>query len=311
MDYFTKWVEAFAVPNQEATTIARLLVDNIVCRHGVPQHLLSDRGANFLSSLILEMCEILGIQKLNTSGYHPQTDGLVEKFNSTLISMMSKSSDTVTLEWDQQLPLLLFAYRSSEQESTKESPFFLLYGRDPRLPTSSILGDVNPAYLVDMEDYKTEFLVSLSKAHKIALENIRKAQTKQKEFYDRHSGDNEFKVGERVMVYMPGDVTGKDWKLARPYHGPFRIATITPTNAEVVLIEKPSDPPLFVSISRLRRCYPEMSDTSWTGRKRGRKSKCHSSPRVKRREQGSTTPRKESPVTRSMTKANADISSNQ
>ena len=61
IDYFTKWVEALAVPNQEAPTIARLLVENIVCRHGVPQHLLSDRGANFLSSLILEMCDILGI----------------------------------------------------------------------------------------------------------------------------------------------------------------------------------------------------------------------------------------------------------
>ena len=140
----------------------------------------------------------------------------------------------------------------------------------PRLPTSTALEMVNPAYLVDMEDYKTEFLVSLSKAHKIALENIRKAQTKQKEFYDRHAGDPKFRVGDRVMVYMPGDVTGKDWKLARPYHGPFRVTTITPTNAEVTLIEKPDDPSLFVSINRLRRCYPEMSDTSWTGRKKGR-----------------------------------------
>ena len=223
---------------------------------------------------------------------------------------MSKSSDTVTLEWDQQLPLLLFAYRSSEQESTKESPFFLLYGHTWSLITdlkTSVLNNVNPAYLVDMEDYKSEFLVSLSKAHKIALENIRKAQTKQKEFYDRHAGDHKFKVGERVMVYMPGDVTGKDWKLARPYHGPFRITTLTPTNAEVELIEKPSDPPLFVSISRLRRCYPEMSDTSWTGRKKGRRTKRHPSHQVKRGEQELTTPQKEGPVTRSMTKANADV----
>ena len=110
MDYFMKWVEALAVPSQEAPTIAHLLVKNIVCRRGVPQYLLSDRGANFLSSLILEMCHIPGVQKLNTSGYHPQTDGLVEKFNSTLINMVAKISDSVKLEWDQQLLLLLFAY---------------------------------------------------------------------------------------------------------------------------------------------------------------------------------------------------------
>ena len=273
MDYFTKWVEAFAVADQQAQTIARLLVENIVCRHGVPQELLSDRGSNFLSDLILEICSILGVQKVNTSGYHPQTDGLVEKFNSTLINMISKSSDSGGMEWDQQLPHLLFAYRSTVQESTRERPFFLLYGRDPRLPTGSVLDEVEPAYLVDMKDYRTEFLVGLAKAKKLALENIRQAQAKQKEFYDRQVGNPQYRLGERVMVYMPGDVTGKNWKLARPYHGPFRILSLTPTNAEVQLIEKPGDPSSFVALSRLRRCYPEMTDASWTGRKKRSKNK--------------------------------------
>ena len=70
--------------------IARLLVENTVCRHGVPEELLSNRGMNFLSDLILEMCSLLGIRKVNTSGYHPQTDGLVEKLNSTITNMMQK-----------------------------------------------------------------------------------------------------------------------------------------------------------------------------------------------------------------------------
>ena len=301
MDYFTKWVEAFAVADQQAQTIARLLVENIVCRHGVPQELLSDRGSNFLSDLILEMCSILGIQKVNTSGYHPQTDGLVEKFNSTLINMISKSTDSGGMEWDRQLPLLLFAYRSSVQESTKESPFFLLYGRDPRLPTGSVLDKVEPSYLVDMEDYRTEFLVSLAKAKKIALENIQKAQTKQKEFYDRQAGNPQYKLGERVMVYMPGDVTGKNWKLARPYHGPFRILSLTPTNAEVKLIEKSGDPSLFVALGRLRKCYPEMTNASWTGHRRRNKSKKWGNPFQSERVE--TVPvHREGPVTRSMTR---------
>ena len=93
LDYLTKWVEAFAVPDQSATTIAKLLVEEIFCRHGAPEHLLSDRGANFLSSLIQDVCKYLGIKKVNTSGYHPQTDGLVERFNSTLINMLSKCAE--------------------------------------------------------------------------------------------------------------------------------------------------------------------------------------------------------------------------
>jgi len=90
VDYLTKWAEAFAVADQKADTIARLFVEHVICRHGVPEQLLSDRGANFLSDLIRGVCDIMGVKKINTSGYHPQTDGLVEKFNSTLVSMIAK-----------------------------------------------------------------------------------------------------------------------------------------------------------------------------------------------------------------------------
>ena len=117
------------------------------------------------------------------------------------------------------------------------------------MPTESVLGTTNEAYLVDMEDYRSEFLISLAKAQKLALENIRKAQCKQKEFYDQASENPKYQIGDRMMVYMPGDINGKDWKLARPYHGPYCIISLTPTNAEVQLVEKPSDPTLFIAIS--------------------------------------------------------------
>ena len=107
-----KWVEAFAVPDQRADTIAKLFVEHVVCRHGVPEELLSDREANFLSDLIKSVCDIiLGVKKINTSGYHPQTDGLVEKFNSTLINMIAKSCEVAQHDWDEQLPFRLYAYR--------------------------------------------------------------------------------------------------------------------------------------------------------------------------------------------------------
>ena len=139
MDYMTKWPEVFASPDQKAETIARLLVEHVVARHGVPEQLLSDHGTNFLSELIQEVCTLLGIDKINTSGYHPQTDSFVERFNRTIITMLSKCVKKHGRDWDAHLPYLLFAYRVSVQESTKESPFFLLYGRDPRIPTETAL----------------------------------------------------------------------------------------------------------------------------------------------------------------------------
>ena len=77
MDYLTKWPEAIAIPDQKAETIAKLFLEHVVCRHGILEELLSDRGTNFLSSLVHEVCQVLGVRKINTSGYHPQTDGLV------------------------------------------------------------------------------------------------------------------------------------------------------------------------------------------------------------------------------------------
>lgn len=93
--------------------------------------------------------------------------------------MIAKSVD-VGVEWDKQLPMLLFAYRSTIQESTRESPFFLVYGRDPRLPTISTMEPPRPEYTVDLDDYKSELVTCLVKAHEGAREQIKKAQVRQK-----------------------------------------------------------------------------------------------------------------------------------
>jgi transposase InsO family protein len=127
-DYLTKWPEAFAVPNQESLTIAKLLVEEIICKHGAPKKLLSDRGKNFLSDLMHDIATIMKIKKVNTTAYHPQTDGLTERFNKTLIQMISMYTDKNQHDWDEFLPFVLFAYRTSVQDSVKETPFFLMYG---------------------------------------------------------------------------------------------------------------------------------------------------------------------------------------
>ena len=85
-------------------------------------------------------------------------------------------------------------------------------------------------------------------------------------------------LGFSRLVYMPSDVQGKERKLARPYYGPYRVLQVTPTNAEVVLIDKPRDPSIFVSLSRVRKCYEEMADETWTGPREKRKRKSQKRP---------------------------------
>ena len=308
LDYMTKWVEAFAMPDQRAETIVKLFVVNVVCRHGVPEQLLSDRGANFLSDLIQGVCDVLGVKKVNTSGYHPQTDGLVEKFNSTLINMVAKCCEVQQHDWDEHLPYLLFAYRSSVQES----PFCLLYGRDPRLPTETVLSKPAPLYPIEIEDYRSELITKLSCVWANAKEKIVGAQQAQKLQYDRTAKVPDLHIGDRVMVYMPGEVQGKDRKLVRPFHGPYRVVSLTPTNAEVVLVDRPREPSIFVALSRVRRCY-EMSNASWTGHRRKRKRRKTRSPASvsppetsERSPQQELLPQCSGPITRSMTRAQSN-----
>ena len=90
----------------------------------------------------------MGMHKVSTTAYHPQTDGLVERFNRTLTDMLAKTVEKSGRDWDQHLPHVLFAYRASLQESTQESPFYLLYGWDPQLPTSSALSQPKTRYQV-------------------------------------------------------------------------------------------------------------------------------------------------------------------
>ena len=219
MDYLTKWPEVFAVPDQTAATIARLLVEEIVSRHGVPTEILSDRGKAFLSSLMKETVKILGIHQTNTTAYHPQTDGLVERFNRTLITMLAKTAKKGGRDWDKHLPYILFAYRASEQQSTRESPFFLLYGRDPRLPTKQALTPSKSRQQIDLHEYGVYIAGKLAEAWDLAKRNVQKAQKQQKKTYDQHSRPPNFKVGERVFLFKPAERTGENRGLTMDHTG--------------------------------------------------------------------------------------------
>lgn len=108
-DYFSKWTESFPLPNQEAVTIARVFTEEWVCRYGAPRSLHSDQGRNFESRVFQELCKLLNIHKSRTSPYHPQSDGLIERFNRTLLAMLSLFVDDNQQNWDGLLPYVMMA----------------------------------------------------------------------------------------------------------------------------------------------------------------------------------------------------------
>ena len=100
----------YPASDQSSLTVAELFVREFIPRHGVPRELLSDRGTWFLSKIMMEVYELLGTHKVNTTAYHPQGDGLVERMNRSLLNMLSKSAELNGNDWDERLPFVLFAY---------------------------------------------------------------------------------------------------------------------------------------------------------------------------------------------------------
>ena len=132
--------------------------------HSVPAELLSVHGANLLSSLVVDFCRLLGMKKVNTTTSHPQTDGLVENVNRTIRAMIAKHAHKFGNDWDKYLQQLLFAYRVKPHDSSGESPFFLLYGRDARCSTETALSQPLSPYKVDIDDYRSEVTLGLAEA---------------------------------------------------------------------------------------------------------------------------------------------------
>ena len=138
-DYLTKFPLVFPVPDQKTIRLSRLLVEDVISLFGVPEALLSDRGTNLLSHLMQDLWKMFGIKKLNTTAYHPQCDGMVERFNRTLKTILRKHTATYGNQWDWYLFSALYAYHNTPHKSTGEKPNFLLFGVDCRTPYGSCI----------------------------------------------------------------------------------------------------------------------------------------------------------------------------
>ncbi|KAL2089206.1 hypothetical protein ACEWY4_016105 [Coilia grayii] len=236
-DYATRYPEAFPLRKVTAGAIARTLLQ-LFSRVGLPQEVLTDQGTAFLSKTLKQMYSLLGIKSIRTTPYHPQTDGLVERYNRTLKGMLRKFVAANGKDWDQWLPYLLFAYREVPQASTGFSPFELLYGRQVRGPLDLLReaweqpppagGSSVIAYVLKMRD-KMEELASLVK------DNLAQAQRTQAQWYDQTARQRTLQPGQKVLLLLP---TTENKLLAR-WQGPYRVCRqLGPVTYEIEMPER-------------------------------------------------------------------------
>ena len=179
-DYFSKWAEAAAIPTKEATHVVAFLY-KMILRHGCPQEIVSDQRREFCNKLVDSLEELTGFKHKITSAYHSQSNGLDEHFDQTLKAQLQKLVNTHQDDWDNLLDSILLAYRSSRHNSTKCSPFLLMYGREARLPIdltrTQCEGD---CVELNLETKVQQMLELQQQLHDKARSNIEEAQACQK-----------------------------------------------------------------------------------------------------------------------------------
>ncbi|KAK3729695.1 hypothetical protein QZH41_004571 [Actinostola sp. cb2023] len=223
VDYATRYPEAIPLRTTSSKVIADALIQ-FFSRVGIPEELVSDQRSNFIGKLMTELYENLGITKIKTSVYHPEGNGLVERFHSTLKAMLKKFVGECVNTWDKYLPYLLFAYREVPSESIGYSPFELLYGHTIRGPLSVI----KEAWLEkrhdrsNMSSYVLEMRKKLSTMQQVVQKNLDKAQGKQKQIYDAHSSRRKFDVGDKALVLLPTPGS----KLEVKWQGPYTVTKV-------------------------------------------------------------------------------------
>ena len=224
-DYNSRWMEAYALPNAKAETVAAKFVSEFICRFGAPNELHTDQGTNFESEVFRGVCSILGIAKTRTTAYNPKSDGLVERFNRTLMAMVSKMVDPSKgqRDWDKCLPFATSAYRSTPQETTGESPNMMMLGREVTLPVDLMTPPMDVGRVEPVSDFVGELRSRMQQAHDRARECLHKNSRRQKRNYDRRAKNPCLQEGAFVWMYNPAKRKGTCPKLQLRWEGPYMI----------------------------------------------------------------------------------------
>src|SRR5688572_22623507 len=235
MDYFTKWPEAKAIPNAQAKTVARFIFDEIICRHGVPKEILSDRGTHFNNNLIEELCHRYDTKHRLTSSYRPQTNGMVERFNRTIGASLAKLiiPKDENKEWDDYVNAVLLAYRTKKHETTGFTPFYLVYGRQARLPielmVDSTVNDEKELQVALMER-AFHIMERMDSDIGIVRERIKEKQKAQKKRYDEKGISEKLNIGDKVLVKQTHLCNNMSAKLESQWIGPYYIHNVLEQN---------------------------------------------------------------------------------
>ena len=203
----TRFPEAIPLTNITAPKISKALV-NFFTLVGLPKEIQSDQGSNFMSGLFQQVVFQLGAKQIKSSAYHPESQGALERFHSTLKNMIRTYCLDNEKDWDEGISLLLFAVRESVQESLGFSPFELVFGHSVRGPLMLLKENwlSENTESLNLLDYVSRFRNKLKKACELAQQNLKTSQSKMKMLFDKKLQNHVFNPGGKISVSSPGQL---------------------------------------------------------------------------------------------------------
>jgi transposase InsO family protein len=247
-DDLSKYVVAIPIGQQDAETVARAFVTNIVLRYGTPRIVQTDRGANFVSEVFRNTCKILKIKKIQSTAFHPESQGSIERSHRVLAEYLRHYVNQDQTDWDEWVPFATYVYNTSVHSATGFTPFELLFGRPSTLP-SALKKPPEPQYNYD--DYVAGLKSRLQTVHQQAHKNLIASKGKSKEYYDKTSREMNLQVGDKVLLFDETVRRGRSRKLNAQWIGPYTITEIDKVNATITKGRKASK----VHVNRLKPFY--------------------------------------------------------
>ena len=214
-DHFTRYAQAIPTTNQTARTTAKALFEKFIVHYGFPERLHSDQGRNFESEVIRNLCELAGMEKTRTTPYHPSGNGMCERFNRTLLHMLGTLDDHQKANWKDYVAPVVHAYNTTKHNSTGFSPFYLMFGRHPRLAVDVYFGhQPNGRRSKGQSKFIKDLSSRLGFAYDLATKNSKAAQARQKKVYDRSPIANKIEIGDEVLVrnFTPSGKLDNYWE---------------------------------------------------------------------------------------------------